>query len=33
MRHQPEIRPVARFQEKGHARHEPEHGILVLRVC
>lgn len=32
MRHQPEIRPVARFQEKGHARHEPKHGILVLRI-
>lgn len=32
MRHQPEIRPVARLQEKGHAGHEPKHGMLILRV-
>lgn len=32
MRHQPEIRPVARFQEASHAGDEPEHGVLVLRV-
>lgn len=32
MRHQTEISPVARFQEESHARHKPEHGVLVLRV-
>lgn len=32
MRHQSEVRPIARFQKEGHARNKPEHGVLVLRV-
>lgn len=32
MRHQPEIRPVARFEEKRHPRHEAEHHVLIVWI-
>lgn len=33
MRHEREIRAIARIHEEGHASHKPEHRVLVMRVC
>ena len=32
MRNQTKIGPITCLHEKGHARHEAEHGILIVRI-
>lgn len=33
MGHQSVVGAVAGFEEESHARHEPEHGRFVVRIC